>query len=108
MEQLSVSLAGSEAVEIKAVLAFNTFIRKPVFMQVITNVDMRENTAEELNQRPGIVGYVVKEGDDLWTLAKRHLTTMEEIMRVNELDSDQVKTGDVVLILKPNMGILGV
>ncbi|MBO5461221.1 MAG: DUF3794 domain-containing protein [Ruminococcus sp.] len=108
VEQLSVSLAGSEAVEIKAVLAFNTFIRKPVFMQVITNVDMRENTAEELNKRPGIVGYVVKEGDDLWTLAKRHLTTMEEIMRVNELDSDQVKTGDVLLILKPNMGILGV
>lgn len=108
VEQLSVCLAGSEAVEIKAVLAFDTFIRKPVFMNVITNVNIGENTIEEMEQRPGIVGYVVKEGDDLWSLAKRNLTTIEEIQRVNELDSDKVKTDDVLLILKPNMGILRV
>lgn len=40
VEQLSVNLAGSEAVEVKAVLAFDTFMRKPVPMQVITDVEL--------------------------------------------------------------------
>ena len=38
VEQLSVNLAGNEEVEIKAVLSFDTFIRKSVTAQVITSV----------------------------------------------------------------------
>ncbi len=107
VEQLTVSLAGSEAVEIKAVLAFDTFIRKPVFMQMLTSVEMKPIEIEEIEKRPGIVGYVVKEGDDLWNLAKKYMTTVKEIQKINNLDSEVVKRGDVLLILKENMGILG-
>lgn len=107
VEQMSVSLAGSEAIEIKAVLAFDTFVRKPVFMQMITAVEMKSMEIEELEKRPGIVGYVVKEGDDLWNLAKKYMTTVTEIQKINNLDSEILKRGDVLLILKENMGILG-
>lgn len=107
VEQMSVSLAGSEAVEIKAVLAFDTFVRKPVFMQMLTSVEMNPLELEEIEKRPGIVGYVVKEGDDLWNLAKKYMTTITEIQKINHLDSEIVKRGDVLLILKGNMGILG-
>ena len=48
---------------------------------------------EELEKRPGIVGYIVKEGDDLWTLAKRYSTTKEGIMEVNEMTDEMDKTG---------------
>ena len=107
VEQLSVSLAGSEAVEIKAVLAFDTFVRKPVFMQMITSVEMKPAELEEIEKRPGIVGYVVKDGDDLWSLAKKYMTTVKEIQKINNLTSEVIKRGDVLLILKGNMGILG-
>lgn len=107
VEQMSVSLAGSEAVEIKAVLAFDTFVRKPVFMQMLTSVEMKPLELEELEKRPGVVGYVVKEGDNLWNLAKKYMTTVTEIQKINHLDSEIVKRGDVLLILKGNMGILG-
>lgn len=106
VEQLSVNLAGSEAVEVKAVLAFDTFVRKPVFMQVITNVDFQPLSMEEMEKRPGIVGYIVKDGDELWSLAKRYMTTIEGIKEVNGLENDVIKQGDKLLIFKENMSIL--
>lgn len=106
VEQMSVSMAGSEAVEIKTVFAFDTFVRRPVYMQMITSVEMKPIDMEEIENRPGIVGYVVKDGDELWSLAKRYMTTVTEIQKINNLDSEVIKTGDVLLILKENMGIL--
>lgn len=106
VEQLSVNLAGSEAVEVKAVLAFDTFMRRPVFMNVITDVEFTPLSTEEAEQRPGIVGYMVKDGDCLWDLAKRYMTTVEGIKEVNALESDSIKCGDKLLIFKENMSIL--
>lgn len=106
VEQLSVGMAGSEAVEVKAVLAFDTFMRKPVVINVVTDVEFAPLSLEEMEKRPGIVGYIVKEGDCLWDLAKRYMTTAEGIREVNELDSDSIKCGDKLLIFKENMSIL--
>ena len=106
VEQLSVGLAGSEAVEVKAVLAFDTFMRNPVFMNVITDVEFEPVSMEEVEKRPGIVGYVVKDGDDLWSLAKRYMTTEEGIRKVNGIEAGEPKAGDKLLIFKENMSIL--
>lgn len=106
VEQLSVSLLGSDEIEVKAVLAFNSFLRGSV---VIRNIEEAESTPidmEELEKRPGIVGYIVKEGDDLWSLAKNYSTTKEGIMEVNELTSEDIKPGEKLLIFKENMSIL--
>lgn len=52
-----------------------------------------------MNQ-PGIVGYIVKDGDDLWSLAKKYSTTEESILLNNELLSKELKTGDKILIFR--------
>ena len=106
VEQLSVNLAGNEAVEIKAVLAFDTLVRRPITMQVITKVEFAPVSEEEIARAPGIVGYIVKSGDELWTLAKRYRTTEEGIREMNGLDSPQIKEGEKLLIFKENMSIL--
>ena len=62
--------------------------------------EMEKISMEELEKRPGIVGYIVKEGDDLWTLAKRYSTTKEGIMEVNEMTDEMIKPGDRILIFK--------
>ena len=61
---------------------------------------------EEMEKRPGIVGYIVKNGDDLWDLAKKYMTTEESIQEMNGLESDKIKAGDKLLIFKENMSIL--
>ena len=60
----------------------------------------------ELEKRPGVIGYIVKDGDDLWSLAKRFSTTMDGICEVNELSEEKLKVGDRILIFKENMSIL--
>ena len=106
VEQLLVTLTGSEAVEIKAVLAFDTFVRKTVPVEVITEAEMQPINMEEMDQRPGIVGHIVQQGEDLWSLAKKYMTTVEGIMEVNGLQDESTKSGDKLLIFKENMSIL--
>ena len=106
VEQLSIGLLGSDEIEVKAVLAFNSFLRKPVLIQNIEEAEYTPIDMEELEKRPGIVGYIVKEGDDLWSLAKNYSTTKEGIMEVNDLTSEDIKIGDRLLIFKENMSIL--
>ena len=55
---------------------------------------------------PGILGYRVQQGDSLWEIAKRYYTTVQEIMQLNELTSEEVKVGDKLLLLKQMVSIL--
>lgn len=106
LEQLTVGFLGGNEVEIKAVLGFQCFFRKEIQMKMITDLKLEEIDPEELENRPGVVGYVVKEGDTLWELSKRYWTTPESILAVNELSEADWKAGERILILKENMSIL--
>ena len=106
VEQLAVTLAGSEAVEVKAVLSFDVFLRKLTPVEVITNVRMEPCDKEMLSNRPGIVGHIVQNGEDLWSLAKKYMTTIEGIKEINGLNDEKVSSGDKLLIFKENVSIL--
>ena len=106
LEQLSVGLLGGDEVEVKAVLAFHCFFRKAVKTDMITDLKLEPMDMNELHKRPGVIGYIVKEGDELWSLAKRYNTTMEGICEVNDLTDERLKVGERILIFKENMSIL--
>ena len=106
VEQLAVGLLGNGEVEVKAVLAFNSFLEEPLSVENIQEVEMEEADPLELSNRPGLVGCVIREGDDLWGLAKRYHATVEGIRRLNGLEEDTpVKLGEKLLIFKENMSI---
>ena len=106
LEQLSIGLMGNDAVEVKGALGFRVFLRKeePVFN--IRNVQVEPVDMEAAAKAPGIVGYIVKEGDDLWGLAKKYSTTMEGIREMNGLAEGDLRPGDKILIFKENLSIL--
>lgn len=106
VEQLSIDMAGSEEVEVKAVLAFQSFLRQPLQTETIVGLTLQPFNDEELQKRPGIIGYITKDGDDLWNLAKRYCTTEESIMENNQLTSRELRAGEKLLIFKENMSIL--
>lgn len=106
MEQLSVSLLGGEEVEVKGILAFHCFFKEEIPKSWIRELKMEDLNMELLKDRPGVVGYIVKEGDDLWSLAKRFYTTVEGIKEVNEMNDDTLKKGERILIFKESMSIL--
>lgn len=106
VEQLSIGLLGGEEIELKAVLAFQSFIKCPVNIQNIETVEVLPLDWEEIEKRPGITGYIVKNGDTLWGLAKRYNTTVDGIMKANELEKEELKEGEKLLIFKESVSIL--
>lgn len=106
LEQLSVTLLGGDSVEVKAILSFSTLVRKERQVTMVVDMDVESFTKKELEEGPTVVGYVVREGDCLWDLAKKYHTTEEAIREANHLEEENVKPGCRILIFKENMGIL--
>ena len=73
---------------------------------MITEVRMEPLDMEELSERPGIVGHIVQNGEDLWSLAKKYMTTIDGIREINGLNDEKVSPGDKLLIFKENVSIL--
>lgn len=106
LEQLSITLQGGDEIEVKAVLSFQGFFKRIGKKELIQNIHMEPLVLEEIEKRPSIVGYTVKKGDDLWSLAKRYSTSIEAICEVNETSEETLREGDRLLIFKENMSIL--
>lgn len=104
--QPSVSLLGNGEAEIKATLEFQIFLRRRETVSNICGIHTEPLDKKALSDAPGIVGYVMKDGDKLWNLARKYHTTEERIREVNEIGDGEPKTGEKILIFKENLGIL--
>lgn len=100
IDQLTTVMTDSSQVEVKAVLNLNCVVFEQQKVRKITEVVQEPLNIEELQESPGIIGYIVKEGDKLWDIAKENFTTISEIVKTNQLSSEQVKSGDKILIIK--------
>lgn len=100
LEQLGAILVDNTQVEIKAVVNLNLIAFANQSMQKLAAIEEREPNLEELQKRPGIVGYIVKMGDSLWNIAKENHTTIADLMQTNQLASEEIREGDKLLIVK--------
>lgn len=100
LEQLTTILIDNSQVEIKAVINLNLIAFSTKKRRKLEDIDCHEADYENLQKIPGLVGYIAKEGDELWNIAKENHTTVEDIMMTNELASEQIKKGDKLLIVK--------
>lgn len=100
VDQLTTIMTDSSQVEVKAVLNLNCIVFEQQSVKKIQEVEEEPLDMESLQQSPGIIGYIVKEGDSLWEIAKENYTTIDDIVRTNQLPSEQIKPGDKILIIK--------
>lgn len=75
-------------------------IKKPVIINVISDVECKDDSQAGQKCVAGITGYIVKPGDTLWNIAKKYHTTVEKIMESNGLESDLIYPGMKLIILK--------
>lgn len=100
VEQLQVSMLDSEELDVKAVLNFSGIVFRNQHENWITDIRMSELDMNKLNELPGIVGYIVKEGDTLWQIGRKYYVTVESLREMNGLTGDDLKPGDKILIVK--------
>lgn len=100
IEQLSAVMLDQEHIEMKAVIHLDLLAFEE---QMVSNIEEVEETPldmEKLQNSPGLVGYIAKAGDDLWTIAKENHTTIRDIMETNGWKEKELMPGDTILIVK--------
>ena len=90
IEQLQVNLLDNSEYEIKAVLQVSIMAIDNQVMNNIVDIEEAPLDFDALTKQPGMIGYVRKEGEDLWDVAKKYHTT----------EADIIEMGDKVLVVK--------
>ena len=93
---MSAVMLDQDHVEIKAVIGLDLLAFEQEQIDNIT--DMREEALdmEQLQKRPGLVGYIAKDGDSLWSIAKENHTTVEDILRDNHRTDEDLRRGEKI------------
>lgn len=100
IENLSFSILSGNEVEIRAHLAAEIWVKRTVNVEIISDVEMIEKIEKEDSRLASIYIYTVQKDDTLWKIAKRYKTTVEKLMRFNQLETDQIFPGQKLLIVK--------
>lgn len=100
IEQLAALLADNGRVDIKAVVNLNLLAFSTQQIPRILDLKEQDMDMASLQKRPGMVGYLIKEGDTLWNIAKTNHTTISQLMEINGLEQTKIEKGDKLLIVK--------
>ena len=100
VEQLQVTMLDGEEMDVKAVLVFATTVFKNVPVELIGQVKVSDLDSAKMSSLPGMVIYMVKEGDNLWNIGKKYYVPVDALREWNSLASDELKPGQKLLIVK--------
>lgn len=100
VEQLQVTMLDGEEMDVKAVLSFSTVVFKSIPAELISQVSVAPLDTGKMSNLPGMVVYMVKDGDNLWNIGKKYYTPVDSLRSLNGLESDELKTGQKLLIVK--------
>lgn len=98
--QINTTMIDSEEVEIKAVIDMSVMAVEEFEKDVICEITEAPLDFERLENIAGIVVYVVKDGDSLWSIGKKYLLGVEEIKELNNLENNMIKKGDRLILCK--------
>lgn len=99
VDQMTAIPTEGEEIEIRASVLFDFIAFHRVRQRIMTDMKQGPLDYDKIREIPGIIGYIVKEGDTLWSIAKAYFTTVESIREQNE-DISDIKPGDKLLIVK--------
>lgn len=100
LDMLNVNMLNSEELEIKAQVNLGISIFERASTEVIVDMTVEEIDYEKKAAMPGIVGYIVKKDDTIWSIARKYYATTESIRTINGLDSDVINEGDRIIVVK--------
>lgn len=100
VEQLQVTMLDGEEMDVKAILCFSTVVFKNVPIEFISEINISDLDSGKMSSLPGIVVYMVREGDNLWNIGKKYYVPVDTLRELNGLDSDELKAGQKLLVVK--------
>ncbi len=99
IDQLSSALLDQSQIECKAQIRLCVIVFENQTVQNMETIEAVPLDAGEMRNLPGMVGYIVKNGETLWDIAKHYRTTIPQLQAWNGLETDQLQPGDKLMIV---------
>lgn len=100
IENLSYEKANNREVEIEALIRNIVSINRIKKINIVTEAEELEDVVDK-KSRPSITIYIVQKDDTLWDIAKRYNTTIDEIIKTNDiLAPENIMPGEKIIIEK--------
>ena len=100
VQQLQVNLLDGMEYEVKATVNISVIAFQDIRVEKILTAEEVPLDMEVIQNQPGFVGYVVQENESLWDIAKNYHTTVEHIMKTNNLREEELPRGSKIMIVK--------
>jgi len=104
IDHVAFNMLSPRETEVRFQLTFNTQVVDEKETGIICDVDIKDIDPEALADQASITVYIVQSGDNLWKIAKKYNTPLDELMTVNELENHgKIVPGQKLLMLKKGM-----
>lgn len=92
------TLTSPENMELRVDLAVNVAVYERNEMSLISGFDIDENKPAPRKSDSAMIIYFPEENESVWEIARNYNASVDEIMRINELDSDVIPNGKTILV----------
>ena len=94
---VTITQSGSD-LDVKLILDVNTHIENVSLFDIIKDI---VDEKLDISTLDSINIYVVKPGDNLWKIAKKYKTSVEKIVKTNNIENpDVINVGEKILIIR--------
>ncbi len=100
LDRIQAIQTGEKEIEVKAEVSLEVLAFTNEQARAVLHMESKPIDLQRKKEMPGVIGYIVKKDDTLWSIAKAYYTTVGRIKEINELDSDQLQAGDKLVIMK--------
>ncbi len=92
------TLTSPENLELRVDLGINAAIYEKNEVSLISDFSVDESTPAKRKSKGAMIIYFPDSGDRVWDIARNYGASVEEIMRINELESDEIPNGKMILV----------
>ncbi len=100
VEQMEVTVLDAGQMECNGIIGLNVVVFEQKKEPIIIGATVSDLDHEKMKNLPGMVIYIVKEGDSLWQIGKEYYMPVEGIKAMNGLTGDLIHPGDKLLLQK--------
>jgi len=101
LEHCNYSMISSDQVEIRAVIGVDTRVETKKIVPIINKANESLLDGNRPLSMPSVIIYITQSGDSLWKIAKKYGSTVDTLMKINNLsEKDILMPGQQIIILK--------
>ena len=90
-------MKGARDIELRIIVSVGLKAVSPGECELVDEIELSDSPIAKL---PSMIVYFVREGDTLWSIAKRYRTTPDAIISFNGPEKDLLKAGNRIYIFR--------